>query len=818
MTTFGAMTFLHLHRFTKGFTSKFAQMTKLYYTLLVLLLSVTTLLAQQGTVEGRVYSMKSNSPLELATVRVQGSNLSARTDSVGRFVISGVNPGFIRLIVTMLGYETTTSAEVQVVGNQASFIDIALEEESTNLAEVVVRPRVRFKRAESPLSIQTLGLKQIEKSAGANRDISKLVQRLPGVGATDPNRNDLIVRGGGPSENVFYLDGIEIPVINHFATQGASGGSVGMINPDFVREIDFYTGAFPASRSNALSSVMEIKQRDGDADRMHVKASVGASDAALTIEGPLGGKSTFIASARQSYLQWLFKAIKLPFLPTYNDFQVKYKYRFDAHDELSVVGIGAIDNMRLNTQLQSTGTEVQRYILSYLPEYKQWNYTVGAVYKHYGEGHIDNWILSRNMLRNSSVKHQSNDPTLPKLSEYESDETENKLRYERVYTTLPIKLSFGAGLRYASYTNRGERLAYQSGQVVSLSYDAQIKLLAYSVFAQASDEYLDKRLKLSLGLNLVGNTLNPAMSNPFPQLSPRLSASFALTDDIDLNANLGRYAMQPSYTSMGYRASDGTYANKEHLRYIMSNQAVLGAEYHPFGHLRFSVEGFYKSYSAYPISEAEGVSLASKGTEFGQVGAEAVLSTGLGRAYGVEVVARLLPWNEFSATATYTLFRSEFTDKSGVYRPSSWNTGQMINLLASYRLGKSWYLSASWRYIGGAPYTPIDMELSTNKAAWAVTNRAYPDYARFNTLRLPAKHQLDLRLDKEFYFKRWMLNLYVDVQNAYLSSSVSAPIYTNRDASGQIMDHPTDPQRQQLRQLDYYSRLILPTLGLIVKL
>ena len=793
-------------------------MIRFYCSLLMLLLSVGTLLAQQGTVKGRVYSTKNNDPLEQATVRVLGSDLSARTDIKGSFVISGVNPGFIRLIVTMLGYETTTSAEVQVVGNQISFIDIALDEASTNLAEVVVRPRVRLKRAESPLSIQTLSLKQIEKSAGTNRDISKLVQRLPGVGATDLNRNDLIVRGGGPSENVFYLDGIEIPVINHFATQGASGGIVGMINPDFVREIDFYTGAFPASRGNTLSSVMEIKQRDGDADRMRVNASVGASDAGLTIEGPLGSKSTFIASARQSYLQWLFKAMKLPVLPTYNDFQVKYKYRINAYNELSIVGIGAIDNMRLNTQLQATGTEAQRYILGYLPEYKQWNYTVGAVYKHYGEGHIDNWILSRNMLRNSSVKHQDNDIALLKLSEYESDETENKLRYERVYTTLPFKFSFGAGLRYASYTNRSERVAYQSGQVVSLSYDAQIKQLAYSAFAQASDEYLDKRLKLSLGLNLVGNTLNSTMSNPFPQLSPRLSASFALSGDVDLNANLGRYAMQPSYTSMGYRASDGTYVNKDRLRYIMSNQAVFGAEYHPGEYLRFSAEGFYKSYSAYPISEVEGVSLASKGTEYGQVGAEAVLSTGLGRAYGVEVVARLLPWNEFSATATYTLFRSEFTDKSGVYRPSSWDAGQMINLLGSYRLGKSWYLSASWRYIGGAPYTPIDMELSTNKTAWAVTNQAYLDYTRFNTLRLPAKHQLDLRLDKEFYFKHWMLNLYVDVQNAYLSSYVTAPLYTNQDASGQVMDDPTDPQRQQLRQLDYYSKLIFPTLGLIIKL
>ena len=793
-------------------------MPKRYYILLALLLNVTSLLAQQGTLKGQVYSTKSNEPLESASVRVQGTSLGARTDVQGRFVIAGLKPGFVRLIVSMLGYETTTSAEVQVIGNQTSFIDIALDEASTSLTEVVVRPNMRIKRVESPLSLQILGIKQIEKNAGANRDISKLVQTLPGVGATDPNRNDLIVRGGGPSENVFYLDGIEIPVINHFSTQGASGGVVGMINPDFVREISFYTGAFPASRTNALSSVMEIKQRDGDTDRMHVKASVGASDAALTIEGALSEKSSFIASARQSYLQWLFKAIKLPFLPTYNDFQLKYKHRFNAHNELTILGIGAIDDMSLNTKLQSTGSEVQRYILSYLPRYKQWNYTIGAVYKHYGAEHTDSWVLSRNMLRNSSVKHQSNDPTLPKLSEYQSDETESKLRYERMYTTLPFKLSFGAGLRYADYRNRAERLAYQSGKVVPLSYDAHIRLLAYSAFAQASDEYLDRRLKIGLGVNLVGNTLNSVMSNPFPQLSPRLSVSFALTDDIDLNANFGRYAMQPSYTSMGYQAPDGTYPNKMRLRYITSNQAVLGGEYHLGSYLHFSAEGFYKSYSSYPISEIEGISLASKGTEYGQVGAEAVLSTGEGRAYGVEVVARLMPWHQFSATATYTLFRSEFTDKAGIYRPSSWDTRQMLNLLLSYRLGKSWYLSASWRYSGGAPYTPIDMELSTNKAAWAVTNRAYPDYARFNTLRLPAKHQLDLRLDKEFYFMRWMLNLYLDVQNAYLSSYVSAPIYTNRDSSGEVMDHPSDPERQQLRQLDYYSKLILPTLGLIIKL
>ena len=792
-------------------------MRHLCYSLLLLLLSVSSLLAQQGTIKGRVYSAKTNEPLEFATVQVRGADAGARTDVQGRFVITGVKPGFVRLLVRMVGYETTLSEELQVLGNQTSFIDIALSEEATSLKEVLVRPKVFLKRAESPLSLQTLGLKQIEKSAGANRDVSKLVQTLPGVGATDPNRNDLIVRGGGPSENVFYLDGIEIPVINHFATQGASGGVVGMINPDFVREINFYSGAFPANRPGALSSVMEIKQRDGDADRMHLKASVGASDAALTVEGPLGSKASFIASARQSYLQWLFKAIKLPFLPTYNDFQLKYKCRLDAQHELTLIGIGALDNMSLNTQLQTTGTEVQRYILGYLPEYRQWNYTVGAVYKHYARGHVDSWTLSRNMLRNRGVKYQDNDPAAGKLSEYQSDETENKLRYERVYTSLPFKLSLGAGLRYASYSNEAERLTLETGRFVSRSTSAEARLFDYTAFAQASDEYLDRRLKVALGLNLVGNTLNARMSNPLPQLSPRLSLSFALTEDINLNANLGRYAQRPSYTLMGYRASDGSYPNQERLGYIISHQAVLGAEYHPGDNLRFSAEGFYKAYSGYPISELEGVSLASKGTEYGQVGDEAVESTGLGRAYGLELVARLSPWRQLSATATYTIFRSEFTDRAGVYRPSSWDTQQMLNLLLSYRLGKSWYLSARWRYIGGAPYTPVDMERSTDRAAWALTHRAYPDYARFNTLRLPDKHQLDLRLDKEFYFKRWMLNLYVDVQNAYLSGTVNAPVYTNLDPSGRVLAHPTDPSRQQLRQLDYYSRLVLPTLGLIAK-
>ena len=784
-----------------------------------LLLSVTAI-AQKGIIKGRIYDAKTNQPLEFASILVQGTNIGSTSDLDGNYIFTGIEPGFKRLVISLIGYQTTVSSEIQVQGNQTSFIDIPVAETAVQLKEVTVRQNANLKKIESPLSSMTIGVQEIEKSAGANRDVSKVVQALPGVGATDPNRSDLIVRGGGPSENVFYLDGIEIPVINHFATQGSSGGSVGIINPDFVREINFYTGAFPANRTNALSSVMEIKQKDGSKDRIHSKLSVGASDAALTIDGPIGKKSTFIVSARQSYLQFLFKAIGLPFLPTYNDFQVKYKYQIDKQNEITFLGIGAIDDMVLNTDLQTTGTEAQKYLLSYLPTYKQWNYTVGTVYKHFADNHYDSWILSRNMLRNANFKYQDNDVTKPKTSDYTSDEAENKLRFERNYPDSPVKLSFGAGVKYSHYTNHTERQFFFNNAVNKLVYDTQIGLFGYQAFAQASKELLDDKIKLSLGINFAGLNYNQNMINPLNQFSPRLSMSYALSDKVDFNANIGRYAMQPAYTTLGFRNSSGDLVNQnENLRYTISNQAIAGFEYRPMENAKVTVEGFYKQYEYYPVSVVDGLSIASKGTNFGQIGDEQIVSTGKGRAYGVEVLAKLMEMKKFNLTATYTLFRSEFTDAGGVnYFRSSWDTKQLFNLIASYKLPKDWNVAIRWRFVGGAPYTPID-SVSYNRAAWSITKQAYLNYKKFNSLSLPDAHQLDIRIDKEFYFKKWVLNLYTDIQNVYNFKTQGAPIYTNLDTNGNVIsDANGDPTKQGLRTLESFGGTILPTIGIIIKI
>lgn len=775
--------------------------------------------AQKGKIEGRVYNEKTNEALESATIRIQGTAIGLSSDARGKFVFADVDPGFVRLEVSYVGFETTLSPEIQVQGNQTAFIDIAVPESSTLISEVVVRPSINLKKIESPVSFLTVGVRDIEKAAGVNRDVSKAIQTLPGVGATDPNRNDLIVRGGGPSENVFYLDGIEIPIINHFATQGSSGGVVGVINPDFVREINFYTGAFPASRPNALSSVMDIRQKDGSRDRVHTQMAVGASDAAFTMDGPAGDKSTFIVSARQSYLQLLFKLIGLPFLPTYNDFQVKFKHQIDPKNEISIIGLGAIDNMTLNTELQETGTEAQRYLLSYLPIYQQWNYAVGAVYKHFSNHYFDTWVLSRNMLRNNNFKYQDNDESLPKLSDYRSDEAENKLRFERSYPDLPVKLLFGGGVTYSHYTNETNRRIFRNGNLEDLIYNTELDLWSYMAFIQLSDTYMNDRLSLSLGLNTIGNNFNNNMRNPLNQFSPRFSASYRISDKWDINGNVGRYAMRPAYTTMGYKDGAGNFVNRnEQLKHIISSQAIAGVEFRPNDRLRFNLESFYKQYQNYPLSVANGMSIAGKGTEYGQIGDEEIVSTGKGHAYGMEFSGRLINTNKVNAAFTYTLFWSEFTDRIGIYRPSNWDTRHMLNLTGSYRLPHNWNVSMRWRLVGGAPYSPIDMDLSTSKAAWSVTNQAYIDYVHYNTLRLSSSHQLDARIDKEFYFQKWMLNFYLDIQNVYNFQSGNPPIYTNKDINGVVQDNPNDPQRHILREIATDSGTLLPTIGIMVKI
>ena len=385
-------------------------MKKIISLIIFVLVALSTVAQQKHSIKGIVIDKGKREPISFASIGIYGTGQGAVTDSVGKFNIQNVVPGIYRLQISAVGYNTVLTPEY-IISTKDLFITVELEESVTQLGEVSVTASMFRRNPESPVGLRLIGLQEIEKSPGANRDISRIVQNYAGVGYSPVGyRNDLIVRGGGPSENRFYMDGVEIPNINHFSTQGASGGPVGIINADLIREVSFYTGAFPASKGNALSSVLDFKLRDGNMEKNSMKATLGASEFSLTSNGKLSKKTTYLASVRQSYLQFLFKALGLPFLPTYTDAQFKTKTRLSQHNEITFLGLTGIDNMKLNTNL--TGEKAE-YILSYLPTVKQETFTLGSVYKHYAGAHIQTVVLSHSYLNNHLTKYLRNDESNP---------------------------------------------------------------------------------------------------------------------------------------------------------------------------------------------------------------------------------------------------------------------------------------------------------------------------------------------------------------------------------------------------------------------
>lgn len=775
---------------------------------------------QSYTIKGIVKDAFNGQPISYANVAIWNSTQGAVTDSVGYFEITEVKPGNYRLQSTFIGYKSFVTAEFQVT-NKDIYIPIELEESSQSIEEVNIVATPFRKTAESPLGLRVIGFKEIEKSAGGNRDISRVIQTFPGVASTAAFRNDLMVRGGGPSENRFFLDGVEIPNINHFSTQGASGGPVGILNPDFIREVNFYSAAFPASKGNALSSVLDFKLKDGNKEKFSLRGILGASEVGLSANGPIGDKTTYQVSLRRSYLQFLFDMIGLPFLPTFTDAQFKVKHSFDRQNELTILGLGAIDDMKLNTDDEESLSEENQYILSYLPVIQQKSYTLGAVYKHYAGNNNYSIIISRSQTNNKNTKYKDNDESSADnlTLRYNSDEIENKLRSENTVRLPFVQLNFGGNVDYAQYRNNTYQKIFTTNPYTIL-YDTDLGLWKWGLYATAIYESYDERFTASLGLRADANNYSKSMRNLLDQLSPRLSLSYRLFGDVYANASVGRYYELPPYTALGFKDNEGNYVNRANdLRYIRSDQASAGLEYRPSAYLKFTAEGFYKHYDYYPMSVKDSIPLASKGTDYGVLGNEAVTSTATGRAYGAELMGRWYNYKGLTFIASYTWVRSEFKDgrQSGKYIPSSWDNKHMFTFSGTYSLPKNWDMSAKFRVVGGAPYTPYDVERSSYVEAWDANNQLLYDYSRFNSERLDPFTQLDLRVDKTFYFKKLMLGIYIDVQNVLNSKYKEQDVYVK---TGKILNPnaPLSQQRYELKPVSRETGTLLPSIGVIIEI
>lgn len=790
------------------------------YTFALLSLFAQLAFAQTGQIKGRVTNSRNKEAIPFANVVIQGTTTGAATDLDGYYTIGSLTPGLYNVEVSYIGFKGKVEFEVQVFNNKPALVDFALEEDSKTLAEVEVKAKPFERKEESPVSLRTIGVNEIERNPGGNRDISKALQSLPGVASGVAFRNDIIIRGGAPNENRFYLDGIEVPNINHFATQGSSGGPVGMINVNFIREVDFYSGAFPANRGNALSSVLNFKMKDPRADRIGGNLTIGATDFGATIEGPIAKGHSFMFSYRRSYLQFLFKALGLPFLPTYDDFQLKYKWKVNDRNEITVISLAAIDQFSLN--LDANETEDQRYLLEILPVNEQWNYTLGVNWKNYRENGFSEVVVSRNMLNNTAYKYLDNiEVPENKVLDYKSQEIENKVRAENNWQKNGWKLNYGIAYEYVRYTNNSEFLrTLPGGTVFEVNINSALDMHKWGAFGQISKSLVSGRLLLSLGARMDGNSFSSVMARTYETFSPRFSASYSLSDNFNINANVGRYFQLPPYTLLGFRDSNNELVNRTNgVKYIASNHAVLGVEYINKNALKVSVEGFYKHWQDYPLLLSDSITLANLGADFGAIGNDAAVSRSDGRSYGLEVLVQQKLWKGFYGILAYTFVRSEFEDKNGEYLASAWDNQHLISITGGKKFKRNYEVGLRWRFLGGAPYTPADVDRYSIIPVWDAFRQTRPDYALLNTERFAPTHILDMRVDKKWFFKKWALNVYIDIQNVYNFQADQAPIFlpqTNTDGSKVI--NPNDPSRYQMRRVENTTGTVIPSFGIVVEI
>ena len=790
--------------------------------------TVTWAVAQdKGIIRGRVNDEQTNAPIPFASIVLQGSSIGTTSDFDGNFELTQVPPGLRNIQLSFVGYEPKTVFEIEVTPARPAVVNVSLKPSAIEIEEAEVVGSRRPNVAEAPLSVRSLGTNEIKRNPGGGRDISRAIRTLPGVAAIPSFRNDIVIRGGAPNENRFYIDGIEIPNINHFATQGASGGPVGMINVDLVENIDFYAGAFPAARGNALSSVMEFSFKEARTDQWTANMVVGTSDLGLTLEGPTGENSSLIFSMRRSYLQFLFEALGLPFLPIYNDYQFKWTARPDDRNAITVIGLGALDDFELNLAIaedtSSTNYLDQVAILGALDVQNQWNYTQGFKWDHYKDNGKWSFVASRNMLNNRAYKHLDNDDANPLIRDYLSQEIENKFRVERkVFAENGWEGMYGAAYEFVKYNNSTSEQRFDpiSGTLNPVNYATDLKAHKYGAFATVNKRLMDERLTVSTGMRIDGSYLGEGLKNPLKQLSPRMSLSYAFAPGWTLNANTGRYHQLPAYTILGYTEDEVRVNAGSNARYMSNTQFVTGLRWEGGKrNIVASIEGFLKSYDGAPVSMQQGVALANLGADFGVVGNEAVTFDGVGRSYGAELLLQQRLYNGLYGLLAYTFVRSEYALENESFTPSSWDNRHILSLTGGKKFEGGWEVGSRLLFSGGLPYTPVDMQ-SFSTESWDFYGRPLLDYSLLNTERNKAFHQLDIRIDKKWFYESWSLDVFVEVQNA-TGAPVPQPTFLDvvRDPSnGTPIPSTTLEGFYDVRELDPSTGAVLPALGLIIEL
>lgn len=702
----------------------------------------------KGSITGKVVDKSTKDPIPGANIVISGTKFGTSTDLDGKFTITGIDIGTYQIKISSIGYKTLIKTDIVVNSAKPTDLFIELMEETIQFESVNVRANYFMKDMSEIGSISNFSYEEIRRAPGGFEDVVRALTVLPGVAQTSAGRNDLIVRGGAPSENLYIVDGFVVPNINHFGTQGATGGPISFINLDYVRETTFSTGGFSSLYGDKLSSVLSIELRDGRKDKIGGKGTISASQFGFNLEGPISNKGNFIFSVRRSYLDFIFNAAGFNFVPEYYDVLSKFNYEINQKEKLSFLFISAFDKVKFNNK-----TSEDRYENSRILGSNQNTYVTGISYRRLIPNGFFTLTLGRNFTDYDSFQRDS---LLNPIFQNLSREGENELKGDLVYKlNKNSELNFGTSVKLIKFsadiklptfiTTFGEKLSVAS-------VNTKNNFVKSNIYGQYSQNFFNN-IRINLGARL--DYFNGIETKYY--FNPRFSLTYLLSDLANLNLSIGQYSQSPSYIWLAAIPS-----NKS-LKAVKVNQIVLGYERNLTEDIRLKLEGFSKIYSNYPTSLLRPYLVLANtgagytGTEdnFSSFGFEPLVSEGKGKVNGLELsIQKKASEIPHYGIISVTYSKARFTALDGIERDGSYDQRLIINATGGYIFNESWEASLRFKFATGNPYTPFNID-GTQSVVY------------YNSRRFKSFHSLDVRVDKRWDFDRWNLITYLDIQNIY---------------------------------------------------
>jgi hypothetical protein len=758
----------------------------LTYIFLLTLAIVGLTLAQtkqiSGSLRGRVTLAGTQEPVAYLNVVVVGTGYGTMTNEQGQLSITGLPPGTYEVKISGIGYAAITKKNIVISAFQTTTMAIQVDQEPVQFAEVQASANVKRVDPARPVSTQRLSSLELQSTVGGFDDVFRSISILPGIAPASIERNDLIVRGGAPSENLFIVDNIEVPTLNHFSTQGSGGGSSSVIALDFIDRVTFSSGGFGVQHGDRLSSVTSLALREGDREHHTIKATVSATEFGASLEGPISSKASYLFSARKSYLELVFKAYDLGYGPDFMDALAKVSVHLGSSDKIDLLAVAKRDKMHLFNDTESHRADNADVVFG-----DQNSVVSGITWKHFSED-VSTFLTVDNTYDNYRYFQLNADQT-PNFND-DSYENETSLSFDAM-ATLSEATDLSAGVK-GKFIMFRDRLHLQSAPwFLQLNHDVSDIRRSIDTIAEKFAAYV--QISQTIG----GVVINAGIRAEYFNLiadglvySPRLSAIYHLSPITDVTGNIGRYYQSPAYKWMANSFN-------RNLLHSGADQIVLGIVHHLSEEWKVNLEGYSKTYFDYPISiEVPVITMFNAGSgtfDFKDFGLDSLASRGSGISRGIELfVQKRAADSLLSGSLSVSYSRTEFTPLDGISRPADHDIRWIVNLSLDCLVASDFEIGTRFRLYSGHPYLRPDI------AAFGTMAEYYKEY---NASRVGWNHSLDLRITRRWRLSSMAIEAFLDVQNVYNRRPLDTPHF----------DYNTS------EYTDVKVVRILPSIGLMVK-